>query len=238
MGRWINKIQNDATCEPSKPSKAPFEPFEGRSPSPFQKNSNRQAELSSESNEYSTHTEISTNPPFEAFEGLPPEHIQKMKGTVPNLFEAISNVTADLQIKVDDTLDKLSNEDIEDWKSGRIDTASVRAFALSLIERREMNRGIVPPDYIKKASCKHCGPIWLWFSGAVQGCPWCWNRISGDPIPRPCFVQCGNCLHYDRIDHPNLGHCKKGQIEPIAGLWETDKRSCLSYLPKVDLYTQ
>lgn len=37
---------------------------------------------------------------------------------------------------------------------------------------------------------------------------------------------CGQCPDFRRIDHPHLGHCKKGQPEPIAGIWDTDRRYC------------
>lgn len=37
---------------------------------------------------------------------------------------------------------------------------------------------------------------------------------------------CGECSYFQRIDHPNLGHCAKGQPEAIAGLWDTDRRKC------------
>ncbi len=40
-------------------------------------------------------------------------------------------------------------------------------------------------------------------------------------------VTCASCQHFNRIEpHPNLGHCAKGQLEDIAGLWDTDRRSC------------
>ena len=28
---------------------------------------------------------------------------------------------------------------------------------------------------------------------------------------------CGDCTHFERIDHPHLGHCVKGEPEAIAG---------------------
>ena len=97
-----------------------------------------------------------------------------------------------------------------------------------------MDQGKVPGHYTHPATCKHCGPIWLWFSGDVLGCPWCWNRIAGRPIPRPYAVCCGSCTHFERIDHPHLGHCTAGQPEAIAGLWDNDRRYCERYLPSRD----
>lgn len=43
---------------------------------------------------------------------------------------------------------------------------------------------------------------------------------------------CGNCIHFERIDHPHLGYCAKGEPEAIAGLWDTDRRYCERFLPK------
>lgn len=45
--------------------------------------------------------------------------------------------------------------------------------------------GSVPPHYTGQTTCKHCGPVPI-FEGAgpyVNGCPWCFNRHSGLPIP-------------------------------------------------------
>ena len=81
--------------------------------------------------------------------------------------------------------DSLAPEDIEDWCKGDISTETLAAFVRSLMQRREMDQGKVPAHYTKRATCRHCGPVWLWFAGEVQGCPWCWNRAAGRPIPRP-----------------------------------------------------
>jgi len=45
-------------------------------------------------------------------------------------------------------------------------------------------------------------------------------------------VYCGECIHFERIDHPHLGHCAKGEPEAIAGLWGTDRRYCERFLPR------
>ncbi len=45
-------------------------------------------------------------------------------------------------------------------------------------------------------------------------------------------VICGDCIHFERIDHPHLGHCAKGEPEAIAGLWDTDRRYCERFLPR------
>ena len=43
-------------------------------------------------------------------------------------------------------------------------------------------------------------------------------------------ITCGECVHFERIDHPHLGHCVKGEPEAIAGLWDSDRRYCDQFL--------
>jgi hypothetical protein len=154
------------------------------------------------------------------------------------LLEALSSACRSLPITPVEVRDALAPEDIEDWRKGDITDDHLAAFAQSLVQRREMKQGKVPTHYTERALCKHCGPIWLWFSGEVEGCPWCWNRATGHPIPRPHSVCCSGCSHFQRIDHPNLGHCAKGEPEAIAGLWDTDRRYCKMYLPKPTVTNQ
>jgi hypothetical protein len=56
-----------------------------------------------------------------------------------------------------------------------------------------------------------------------------------EEVPEPVTLNhpntCGECAHFERIDHPHLGHCAKGEPEAIAGLWDTDRRYCDRYLP-------
>ncbi|HIE55557.1 MAG TPA: hypothetical protein EYP90_10305, partial [Chromatiaceae bacterium] len=148
------------------------------------------------------------------------------------LLETLAAACRGLSITPTEMRDALAPEDIDGWRNGTISADTLAAFARLLVQRREMNNGKRPNHYTEQATCKHCGPIWLWFSGEVLGCPWCWNRTAGRPIPRPCSVRCGDCIHFKRIDHPNLGHCVKGEPEAIAGLWDTDWRYCERFLPR------
>jgi len=152
------------------------------------------------------------------------------------LLEALADACKGLDITPAEVKEALAAEDIEDWRNGAISADTLAAFARSLAQRREMDRGKRPDHYTERATCKHCGPIWLWFSGEVLGCPWCWNRVADRPIPRPCSVRCGDCTHFERIQsphaHPHLGHCAKNEPEAIAGLWDTDRRYCERFLPR------
>jgi hypothetical protein len=148
------------------------------------------------------------------------------------LLETLADACKGLDITPAEVKEALAPEDIDDWREGTISTDTLAAFARSLVQRQKMDQGERPEYYTEQATCKHCGPIWLWFSGEVLGCPWCWNRAAGKPIPRPYPVRCGDCVHFNRIDHPHLGHCVKGEPEGIAGLWDTDRRYCERFLPK------
>ena len=47
------------------------------------------------------------------------------------------------------------------------------------------HRGIVPDHYTATTHCKHCGPVPI-FEGnwpESDGCPWCFNRLKGLPMP-------------------------------------------------------
>jgi len=150
---------------------------------------------------------------------------------ISKLLEALADACKGIDITPAEVKEALAAEDIDDWREGAISADTLAASARSLAQRREMNLGKRPDHYTNRATCAHCGPIWLWFPREVLGCPWCWNRIADMPIPRPCSVHCGGCIHFERTDHPRLGHCAKGEPEAIAGLWDTGRRYCERFLP-------
>ncbi len=45
-------------------------------------------------------------------------------------------------------------------------------------------------------------------------------------------ITCCGCIHFERIDHPHLGHCAKDEPETIAGLWDTDRRYCERFISR------
>lgn len=50
------------------------------------------------------------------------------------------------------------------------------------------------------------------------------------PEPMPDYsCTCCDCRHFQRIDHPNLGHCTQGEPESPAGIWDTDRRWCMKH---------
>ena len=70
-------------------------------------------------------------------------------------------------------------------KNGELTEAEL-PIAIEMVAITEMReRGIVPEHYTAETECKHCGPVPI-FEGCppnVNGCPWCFNRIKGLPIP-------------------------------------------------------
>lgn len=101
------------------------------------------------------------------------------------LLDLLMVICKHLTINYQEVYESLSPEDIEDWYHGVINTEALTAFASAILQRREMDKGLVPKTYNCRAVCKSCGPIWLWTTGEVLGCPWCWNRAAGRPIPVP-----------------------------------------------------
>ena len=131
------------------------------------------------------------------------------------------------------TLEELEEVAGEDWPEVRDDTDVLEALAHAVVTRRQREQGERPPHWTETCECAGCGPVFLWAGSPtrVLGCPWCFNRVEERPIPRPVAVTCGTCQHFERIDHPHLGHCAKGEPEAIAGLWDTDRRGCARWSP-------
>jgi hypothetical protein len=151
--------------------------------------------------------------------------------TRSRLLETLGRICQALSIPPAEVHQALTPEDIKAWQHGQIGNDTLTAFARLLMQRKAMDEGRQPVRYNQPATCHQCGPVWLWFSGEVLACPWCRNRLQGKPIPRPVPVRCGDCRHFRRIDHPHLGHCDKGQPEPVTGLWDKTGRGCGYYLP-------
>ena len=149
------------------------------------------------------------------------------------LLEVLSQACQKIPITPLEVKQAFATEDVDDWCNGLISINALTAFAQALVQRRQISQGKRPAHYTKQAICKHCGLIWLWFSGEVMGCPWCLNRVTSKPILRPCSVDCGGCIHFDRTSHAHIGHCSKGEPEAAVGLWDDDKRYCERYLPRL-----
>ena len=77
----------------------------------------------------------------------------------------------------------------DDWIDIKDDPAQLNALADSIAKQRVMAQGIIPISYTDVTNCKGCGkvavPPELANAGNVLGCPWCWHRAAGRPVPRP-----------------------------------------------------
>lgn len=125
--------------------------------------------------------------------------LEKSDESTSSLKGSLSAICREVSIEPITVHNALAPKDIEDWHQGKIDHRALATFAQSLLQRQQMNRGERPAHYTERAICRHCGPIWLWFSGEVLGCPWCWNRKAGRPIPRPDTT-------YDRFGQQYIRH--------------------------------
>ncbi len=66
---------------------------------------------------------------------------------------------------------------------------TLRAYLHALAVRQRMDAGKVPAAWGEAVArtCEGCGPVLLWDEAPahVLACPWCWNRQTGQPVPRP-----------------------------------------------------
>ena len=72
-----------------------------------------------------------------------------------------------------------------DWAMCEADPALLEAFASAVSTRQMRERGEIPLFYSATTTCRHCGPVPIWpeCPPTVEGCPWCFNRVAGKPIP-------------------------------------------------------
>lgn len=120
-----------------------------------------------------------------------------------------------------------------DWQAVCGDSTMLEALAHAVVTRRQREQGECPPHWTVHCECAGCGPVYLWPGSPpwVLGCPWCFNRAEGRPIPRPVVVTCGTCRHCYRVPNPHIGHCAAGELPAIADLCDIDRRGCDQWLP-------
>ncbi len=72
-----------------------------------------------------------------------------------------------------------------DWEEISKSPEQLKALAELIMIEDMRHRGIVPDHYTATTNCKHCGPVPIFEGGWPEsdGCPWCFNRIKGLPMP-------------------------------------------------------
>lgn len=74
----------------------------------------------------------------------------------------------------------------DDWADIKDDPEALAALAKAISIQRLRERGEIPAHYTDTTTCKHCGtvPIFEDVPERVEGCPWCFNRAAGLPLPK------------------------------------------------------
>ena len=101
---------------------------------------------------------------------LTPELVERIKREKPALIRNLKRVRKDAG---------------SDWEEISNDPQQLKAYFELLMIGDMRSKGIAPDHYTSITECIHCGPVPI-FEGLpekVAGCPWCFNRIEGLPIP-------------------------------------------------------
>ena len=120
---------------------------------------------------------------------LTPELVAKLKAHKAELLTALEKPVAERIAQAHGlTLADLQQAAGPVWPEIEHDSATLEALANSITIRRMRERGEVPSNYTSTTICRHCGgpvPIYPGMAERVLGCPWCFNRAKGLPVPKP-----------------------------------------------------
>ena len=101
---------------------------------------------------------------------LTPEVLAKLKSKKPELLRSLR---------------ELQERAGSDWDEVSANPTKLKSFAELMMITDMRHRGMVPDHYTATTNCKHCGPVPI-FEGCwpeSDGCPWCFNRLKGLPMP-------------------------------------------------------
>ena len=77
----------------------------------------------------------------------------------------------------------------EDWGDYKDNPEALEHWSNLLAENHLIDQGEVPSSFTATTHCIACGDVFIPPSlvngGKVLGCPWCWNRTKGLPVPKP-----------------------------------------------------
>lgn len=84
------------------------------------------------------------------------------------------------------SLDKFREKAGDDWEEISNDPDQLKVLTELLMIEDMRQKGICPDHYTVETVCKRCGtvPIWPGCPSEVLGCPWCFNRLMGLPMPK------------------------------------------------------
>ncbi len=99
-----------------------------------------------------------------------PELLAKLKSKKPELLRSLK---------------ELQERAAQDWAEISTDPAKLISFAELVMITEMRHRGIIPDHYTSTTECKHCGPVPIFEGNCPEsdGCPWCFNRLQGLPMP-------------------------------------------------------
>ncbi len=82
-----------------------------------------------------------------------------------------------------------------DWATYEAHPARLKTFAEMMMIEEMRQQGTCPDHYTSETECERCGtvPIFAGCPPKIIGCPWCFNRLKGLPIPR--------APHYEEFDN-------------------------------------
>ena len=107
--------------------------------------------------------------------------VSPQEALTPDLVERIRNEKPVLLRE----LERVRREAGSGWGEIAADPRQLKAFYELLMISDMRSQGVAPDHYSSSTTCKHCGPVPIWEGcpPEVLGCPWCFNRIKGLPIP-------------------------------------------------------
>lgn len=80
-----------------------------------------------------------------------------------------------------------------DWVTLKKDWGTLEAIFSAISDIKTRERGEIPAAYTDTTICKDCGeipiPPSMRCDGYVLGCPWCFNKTNGLPIPKPVQIR-------------------------------------------------
>lgn len=102
------------------------------------------------------------------------------------------HATESCAVVASDATDELRQAAGKDWPELAANPVLLECFAHMVAIRKMRERGEVPPSYTATTICAHCGPVPI-FPGVAEkvlGCPWCFNRVAGRPVPKVNAEKC------------------------------------------------